>query len=298
MNFLTNSFGKFYICGTPIGNLDDITLRCLKTLKEVDLIAAEDTRHTRKLLNYFNIKSRLISYYEFNKEKKSKIILSHLKEGKNIALVSDAGMPGISDPGYEIINLALKNNIQVIPVPGVSALTTALSISGFNVNQFVFIGFIPKKKKEKEKYFTEIKNDKKTIVFFDSPYRIKETLTILKDILNDRNVVINRELTKRFEETLRGKTSSILEKMQNRNIKGELTVIVEGAIDATSDANQGKILPSTELIAMEKEITQRISEYLEKGYFNKDIVSYIIKEYPVSKNWIYKEIIKINNDKL
>jgi len=282
--------GKLYICGTPIGNLEDITLRSLKTLRKVELIAAEDTRHTRKLLNHYNIEKPLTSYHEFNEEKKSNTILEYLINGQDVALVSDAGMPGICDPGFQIINLVIKNNIQVIPVPGVTALTTALVISGFEISNFVFEGFLPKKKTEREKIFSILKKEKRTIVFYESPNRIKDTLNIINETIGDRRIVITRELTKKFEEIKRGHISEIINEICCQNIKGELTVVLEGFKKKEEGADSW-----TENTELADEIKKKMKNYLKKGYYNKDIVLLITSEYDVPKNWVYQNIIEQRN---
>ncbi|MFW6149116.1 MAG: 16S rRNA (cytidine(1402)-2'-O)-methyltransferase [Atribacterota bacterium] len=286
--------GKLYICGTPIGNLEDITLRSLKTLRKVDLIAAEDTRHTRKLLNHYHIDKPLTSYHEFNKEKKSDYILQYLKKGQDVALVSDAGMPGICDPGFEIINLMIQNHIQVIPIPGVSALITALVISGFDMSSFIFEGFIPKKKTEKEQFFSSLKEEKRTIIFYESPYRIKDTLAIIKKTIGERKIVITRELTKKFEEIKRGYLSEIISEVSPQNIKGELTLVLQGF------KGKKNVLESTvDDSKIKDEIKKKMKKYLKKGYYNRDIVLLITKEYNVPKNWVYQNILEErDSDKL
>lgn len=283
------STGKFYICATPIGNLDDITIRGLNTLKEVDLIAAEDTRHTRKLLSHYNIHKPLTSYHEFSNEKKSNYILQHIKDGKDVALVSDAGMPGICDPGYEIINLMIDNNITVIPIPGVSALTAALAVSGFEMSKFVFEGFLPKKKTERKRLFIKLKDEKRTIIFYESPHRIKDTLNIMLNTLGNRRIVICREITKKFEEISRGLLSEIIDRKKEQEIKGELTIVLEGF-----QSNDNGVEVKLEEDALE-EIKKKMKNYLKKGYYNKDIVKLITQEYDIQKNWVYQNIIKIKN---
>lgn len=275
--------GELYICGTPIGNLEDITLRCLSTLKRVDLIVAEDTRHTRILLNHYNINKPIISYHKYSKEKKVDYILQLLKEGKCIALVSDAGMPGICDPGFEIINKAIEDNIAIIPIPGVSASTTALVVSGFAMERFVFEGFIPRKKKEKEKFFTELQDEERTMIFYETPHRIKDTLLILKKIIGDRRIVIARELTKLFEEIIRGDISNVIETLSSKDIKGEITIVLEG--NRFVEKEKG----SCNNIELEKEI----KNYIDKGYYNKDIVALINKEYHLPKKVIYKKVLEL-----
>jgi len=222
--------GILYICGTPIGNLEDITLRVLKILKKVNLIAAEDTRHTKKLLNHYQINTKVTSYYEYNKLKKAPYLVEILKNGQDIALVSDAGMPGISDPGYELVNLVLKNNIKIIPVPGVSALITALVISGLPTDKFVFEGFLPRKIKERKRYFKSIESEDRTIIFYEAPHRLKKTLKDMLEILGDRKIVIARELTKKFEEIIRGRLSQVLTEISTKEIKGEITLVIQGGI--------------------------------------------------------------------
>ena len=215
-----------YIVATPIGNLEDITLRALRILKEADLIAAEDTRRTLKLLTHYQIKNKLESYNDFNKEKKTKFLISILKENKSIALVSDSGTPGISDPGFNLIRECIRNNIQIIPVPGPNAAISALICSGLPTDKFTFYGFLPKKEKAKTDFFNSIKEEKKTVILYDSPHRIKETLRLLSEILPEKNIVIARELTKKFEEFIRGTAKELNEKLKDREIKGEIVLII------------------------------------------------------------------------
>lgn len=283
--------GKLYICGTPIGNLEDITLRCLAILKKVDLIAAEDTRHTKILLNHYQIKKAVISYHKYSKEKRLEYILQLLRTGKNIALLSDAGMPGVCDPGYELINKAIENNMVIVPIPGVSALITALVVSGFTMQSFVFEGFVPRKKGEKERFFSNLKDEKRTIIFYETPHRIKDTLAALKQIMGDRKIVIARELTKKFEEIIRGDLSGVINTLNSKEIKGEMTLVLEGksAIKTEStfcDKDSGK----------EDELGEKIMYYLQKDYYNKDIVSLIAEEYHISKKWIYEKILELKKN--
>ncbi len=278
--------GKLYICGTPIGNLEDITLRCLKILRQVDLIAAEDTRHTRILLDRYQIHKQLISYHEFNKEKKAPLILQFLQNGQDVALVSDAGMPGICDPGYELINLAIENQFQVIPVPGATALTAALAVSGFDMSRFIFEGFIPKRKTEREQFFSALKEENRTMIFYDSPFRVKETLKMIEKTMGNRKIVMTRELTKKFEEIKRGNISDMINEINAREIKGEITLVMEGchrknASHCTADR-----------LLLVDEIKKKMKTYLKKGYYNKDIVLLITKEYDISKNRVYQMILE------
>lgn len=215
--------GILYVVGTPIGNLKDVTLRALEILKSVDLIACEDTRVTAKLLARYEISKSLVSYHQYSKLQKIDLLISELKNGKNIALVSDAGTPTISDPGDVLVNEAYKNNIKIISIPGVSACISAISISGFNTNEFVFLGFLPKKK-GRETMFKSLQEEKKLIVFYESPFRIKKTLSDILEKLGDKEVFVARELTKMFEEVYRGKVSEIMEKVKE---KGEFVVIIK-----------------------------------------------------------------------
>lgn len=280
--------GILYICGTPIGNLKDITLRCLNVLKKVDLIAAEDTRHTKILLNHYQIRKPSTSYHKYSKEKKVEHILQLLQEGKKIALLSDAGMPGICDPGYEIIRKAIENSITIIPIPGVSALTTALVISGFALERFVFEGFVPRKKGEKRRFFLNLKDEERTIVFYETPHRIKDTLNTLKEVMGDRRIVIARELTKKFEEIIRGKLSSVVESLNSREIKGEITLVLEG-----NRAYKKEDILCTQDYVREGKLEKEIQNYVNQGLYIKDIVSLVTEEYDISKKWVYEKVLEL-----
>jgi 16S rRNA (cytidine1402-2'-O)-methyltransferase len=220
--------GILYIVSTPIGNREDITLRGLRILKEVDLIAAEDTRHTGLLLKHFAIQTPLTSYFEGNELKKKEFILSQLRQGRHIALVSDAGTPGISDPGFRLIRTAIENQIRVVPIPGPSAVIAALSVSGLSTDAFLFKGFLPHKSKKKRDLLKQLEEVKETLIFYESPYRLSETLKDIVDILGDREMVLSRELTKVYEEVLRGKVSKIMNQISERKLKGEITLVISG----------------------------------------------------------------------
>jgi 16S rRNA (cytidine1402-2'-O)-methyltransferase len=220
--------GTLYIVSTPIGNLEDITLRALRILREVDWIAAEDTRHTGLLLKHFDIQKPLTSYFEGNEMKKREFILSKLKQGNRIALVSDAGTPGISDPGFRLIQLAIENEIPVVPIPGPSAVITALSISGLPMDAFLFKGFLPHKSKKRRDLLKQLEEVKETFIFYESPHRLSETLRDILDLFGDREIVLTRELTKMYEEVLRGKVSEIQTQIRERKLKGEITLIISG----------------------------------------------------------------------
>lgn len=217
--------GKLYLVATPIGNLEDITLRALNVLKTVDIIAAEDTRHTLGLLNHFNISKPLISYYKQIEKNKSEVLIEKLLEGQNIAVVSDAGTPGISDPGEEIVKQAIKEGIEIVPIPGACAMINALIASGFSTKEFAFIGFLSAIKKEKREKIEELKFETKTLIFYEAPHKLKATLEEMLDILGDRNIVLARELTKIHEEFIRGNISEILSKIDE--IRGEFVIIVQ-----------------------------------------------------------------------
>lgn len=212
-----------YIVATPIGNLKDITLRALDVLKEVDLVLAEDTRRTGLLLNKYEIKNKLSSFNDFNKEKKTPEVIKSLKEGKKIALVSDAGTPGVSDPGFYLVREAVKEDILVSPIPGACAFVSGLVCSGLPTNKFSFFGFIGKKEGKKKEFFKEIKG---TTVFYESPHRIVKTLKVMNEIIPDKQMVIARELTKKFEEFIRGSVKEVYLKLKDKKIKGELIVVV------------------------------------------------------------------------
>lgn len=220
--------GTLYIVSTPIGNLEDITLRALRILREVDWIAAEDTRHTGLLLKHFDIQKPLTSYFEGNEMKKREFILSKLKQGNRIALVSDAGTPGISDPGFRLIQLVIENEIPVVPIPGPSAVITALSISGLPTDAFLFKGFLPHKSKKRRDLLKQLEEIKETLIFYESPHRLSETLRDILDLFGDREMVLTRELTKMYEEVLRGKVSEIQTQIGERKLKGEMTLIISG----------------------------------------------------------------------
>ena len=289
---MEKKIGTLYICGTPIGNLGDITLRCLEILKKVDLIAAEDTRHTKILLDHYHIKKSLTSYYEFSKQKKTEYLLTLLKTGQDVALLSDAGMPGICDPGYEIINKAIESNVSIVPIPGVSALTTALIVSGFAMQSFVFEGFVPRKRGEREKLFSKLKEEYRTIILYETPHRIKDTLLIIKQIMGERRIVIARELTKVFEEIIRGTLTEVIESLNRREIKGEITLVLEGQLSSKKAST-----PCLDDFATDNmELAKKIKNYLQKGYYHKDIVALITKGYPISKKSVYEKILELKKE--
>jgi len=280
--------GILYICGTPIGNLEDITIRALKILKEVKLIAAEDTRHTKKLLIHYQINTKVTSYHEYNKFKKAPYLVEILKNGQDIALVSDAGMPGISDPGYVLINLALNNNIKIIPVPGVSALITALVVSGLPTDKFVFEGFLSRKIKERKRYFKSIENEERTIIFYEAPHRLKRTLKDMSDVWGERKIVIARELTKKYEEIIRGNLSQVITEINTKEIKGEITLVVQGGIKKKGN-------DTIDFLKDECIMEEYLKKLKNQGYSNKDIIKIAQEKLNIPKNTIYKKLLEIKN---
>ena len=267
--------GKLYIVATPIGNLEDITLRALRVLKEVDLIAAEDTRQTLKLLNHYEINKPLISYHRHNEETKSEILIEKLRNGENIALVSDAGTPGICDPGEEVIKKAIEDNIEVIPIPGACAMINALIVSGISTKEFEFLGFLPLNKKLRRQKLKEIENSSKTIIIYEAPHKMKTTLGDLKEILKDRKIVLARELTKIHEEFIRKSIDELLSEIDT--IKGEMILIIEGnKIDTEECKNFDEI-----------SLEDHYKLYEEKGLNKKEIINQIAKDRNVNKNEIY-----------
>jgi 16S rRNA (cytidine1402-2'-O)-methyltransferase len=274
------SSGVLYIVATPIGNLEDITLRAIRVLKEADLVAAEDTRHSRHLLDRYQIGTQLTSYHDHNKEEKAPVLVARMLEGKNVALVSDAGTPGVSDPGYFLINLAIDQKIPVVPIPGATAAIAALSVSGMPTDRFVFEGFLPPKHLARLKRLQELSREERTLVFYEAPHKIIRAIEDMLEVFGNRRVVITRELTKIHEEMIRGTLSEGLKRLQEGTIKGEFTVIVHGA---TKNPKKQDI---------------DIAEYLKnlilhRGLSRKEAVSAAAEELGMPKKDVYKESLKI-----
>ncbi|MBI5642519.1 MAG: 16S rRNA (cytidine(1402)-2'-O)-methyltransferase [Deltaproteobacteria bacterium] len=268
--------GILYVVATPIGNLEDITLRALRILKEVDLIAAEDTRHTKKLLSHYAVSTPLTSYFEHNEKEKAPLLVGKLKEGSDIALVSDAGTPGISDPGYRLVRLAIENSIPVVPVPGPSALISVLSASGLPLNEFTFKGFVPSGASRK-KVFLEMKGEEHTYVFYESPNRLKETLDDILEVLGDIDIIIAREMTKMHEEILRGRAGVIAGLLKDREIKGEIVIVLRTVKEERGDFR-------TEL-----------KGFLDAGLKLNDAVKAVSQEFGLPKSEVYKEALRIKD---
>ncbi len=270
--------GKLYLVATPIGNLEDITLRAIRILKEVDYIAAEDTRHTLKLLNHLEIAKPLISYHRHNEEIKTEELLQKLKTGKNIALVSDAGTPVISDPGEQVVKEALKEGIEVIPIPGACALINALIASGLDTKEFAFYGFLSIHKKLKKEKLEQIKKENKTVILYEAPHKLLTTLKDIQEIVGDRYIVIARELTKIHEEFIRGTVSEILETYTEP--KGEHIILIEKSAEKEEESQK------------EETIEERYAYYKAQGFTKNEIIKKIAKERGVPKNEIYQYILK------
>jgi len=267
--------GTLYIVATPIGNLEDITLRAIRVLREVDAIAAEDTRHTQKLLSKFDIHTPLTSYHDHNKEEKAPILVSHLLEGKSIALVSDAGTPGISDPGYFLINLAIDQKVPVVPIPGATAAIAALSVSGLPTDRFVFEGFLPSKHATRMKRLTELAKEERTLLFYEAPHRIMQALDDMQKVLGDRKAVLTRELTKIHEQVIRGSLSEAKKQLEAGSMKGEFTIIVEAAASGAGRVN----------ISPEEYLKNLI---LHRGLPKKEAIAVAAHDLGVPKKEIYR----------
>lgn len=284
MSFLSK--GILYICPTPIGNLGDITIRALNILKSVDLIAAEDTRHTLKLLNHFEIQKPLISYHEHNKRTKGEVLVNKLLEGENIALVSDAGMPGISDPGADMIKLCIEEGIAFEVLPGATASILALVASGLDTTKFTFEGFLDRDKKKRKERLQRIKREDRTLVFYEAPHRITSTLEDILNIFGNRKAVIGRELTKRYEEFIRGNITELIDYLNINPPKGEMVLLCEGAsLEEEALEEQSKLEQMT--------IKEHIILLMENGADKKSAIREVAKLRNISKRDVYKEAIDL-----
>jgi 16S rRNA (cytidine1402-2'-O)-methyltransferase len=267
--------GTLYIVSTPIGNLEDITLRALRVLKEVDIIAAEDTRHSRKLLTHYSISKPMISYWGGREKAKSEEVLERLRSGQSVALISDAGTPGISDPGAVLIKKAIVENIKVVSVPGPSALIAALSLSGLPTEEFTFTGFLPHKKSQRQKVLKDLSLEPRTLIFYEAPHRILETLTDMENIFAERRAALAKEFTKIHEEVLRGSISEILSKLKKTTIAGEYVVILEGRTEEKKLTTMDALL--------------EISSLMKRGLGRKEAVKEIAEAYGLSKKELYNK---------
>lgn len=275
--------GRLYLCATPIGNLEDITYRAVRVLKEVDLIAAEDTRHTKKLLNHLEIHTPLTSYHEHNKATKGPVLIEKLKEGLNIALVSDAGTPGISDPGEDLVRLAYENNIQVTPIPGASAVISGLIISGLSTRRFVFEGFLPTDNKGRKERLNKLFKEDRTIVFYEAPHRLSKTLEALYEALGNRKISIIRELTKQYEEVKISTLEESIKLYQEIQPKGEFVLVIEGLSD--EEINEIEIKKWENM-----SIEEHYKLYIDEGKTQKEAMKLVAKDRGISKREVYQII--------
>ncbi len=272
--------GTLYVVATPIGNLEDITLRALRILREVDLIAAEDTRHTAKLLRHYGIRKAMVSYHEHNERRRTPQLIAHLREGRSVALLSDAGTPGISDPGYELVRACVAEGIPVVPVPGPSALLAALVVSGLPVDRFLFGGFVPRKAGERRSFFEELKSVRATLVFFESPERLLETLRDLREGMGDRRLAVCRELTKLHEEVFRGTVTEAIAHLEAHPPRGEITLVVEGAAGAPVAAG---------------EVEEDLRRLLAQGMSVRDAAEAVAKAHGIPKREAYQKALRIRS---
>jgi len=270
--------GILYIVATPIGNLEDITLRALRVLKEVDLIAAEDTRHTQKLLSHYDIRTPLTSYHEHNERTKARSLVERLLQGRSIALVTDAGVPAISDPGYRIVVEAIKAGIQVTPIPGPSALTAVLSACGLPTDRFVFEGFLPARKKLRRDRLEALRDEMRTIVCFEAPHRLLESLRDIYELLGDREVVVAREVSKVYEEFLRGLAGELIDKLAGREIRGELTLVIKGSEEESS--------------VSQEQLSAEILKLKGDGMRVKEIAEVLAEKHSLAKREVYRMVLK------
>ena len=276
--------GQLYLCATPIGNLEDITLRALDTLKSVDLIAAEDTRHSIKLLNHFGIKTKLTSYHEYNKIDKAIYLVRKMEEGLNVALITDAGTPGISDPGEELVRQCHEAGIMVTSLPGACACITALTISGKPTRRFCFEAFLPTDKKERESVFRQLKTETRTIILYEAPHRLKKTLKELYKELGDRSVTLCRELTKRHEDYKIMNLKDLIQYYEGQEVRGECVLVIEGVSFQELEKEA-----QDEWKAMS--VKEHMDHYLSKGMSKKDAMKKTARDRGVGKREIYRELL-------
>ena len=268
--------GALYIVATPIGNLEDITLRAIRVLKEVEIIAAEDTRRTRKLLGAYQIHTPMTSFYDRIEDRKSDVLISKMNEGLDVAIVSDAGTPGISDPGYVLVSKAIAEGIEIIPVPGASAVITALSASGLPTDSFAFYGFLPSRSGRRKQFLSNLMNEAKTLVFYESPKRLIESIRDIGEVLGNRNVVVLREMTKVFEEIMRGTVGEVVNRLVGRVVKGEVTLVIGGKGKVSSSFSDDEILAKFEEL------------WKSSGSSRRDIIEKLARELGIPKKRVYR----------
>ena len=278
--------GKLYLVSTPIGNLKDITLRALEILAAVDMVAAEDTRNSLKLLNHFEIKKPLISYHQHNENGKSNEIIDLLLQGKNIALVTDAGMPGISDPGSIIVKRCIEENIAFEVLPGATAFATALVYSGLDTSKFIFRGFLPREDKDRRPIVEDLANRTETMIFYEAPHRILNTLIFLRDNLGNRNISVCREITKLYEQIVRGNLEQVIEHFKTNSPRGEFVIVIEGK---TNEEIEKEKRSTWENMTIE----EHIMKYIDEGIEKKEAIKKVAKDRKLSKSDIYKYSINL-----
>ena len=276
--------GKLYLCATPIGNLEDITLRVLRTLKEVDLIAAEDTRNSIHLLNHFEIRTPLTSYHEYNRIEKAYQLVEKMRAGKNVALITDAGTPGISDPGEDLVRICYEHGIEVTSLPGPAACITALTLSGLPTRRFAFEAFLPREKKEREAVLEELKTDTRTVVIYEAPHHLISTLKDLHFALGERKIAICRELTKRFETAFRTTLSEAAAWYETHEARGECVIVMEGRSRAELVREQQQ---SWERLS----VKEHMEHYLSQGMDRKNAMKQVAKDRGVGKREIYQQLL-------
>lgn len=277
--------GKLYLCATPIGNLEDITLRVLRTLEEVDLIAAEDTRNSIKLLNHFEIKTPMTSYHEYNKIEKAYQLVDKMKSGLNVALITDAGTPGISDPGEDLVRICYESGIEVTSLPGAAACITALTLSGLPTRRFAFEAFLPREKKERQAILASLEKETRTIILYEAPHHLKKTLEELFDVLGDRPLTLCRELTKRYETAFQTTLSGAISYYQENEPKGEFVLVIQGKLQEELIREERKAWESLSL-------EEHMAHYEEQGISRKEAMKLVAKDRGISKREVYAALLE------
>ena len=277
--------GRLYLCATPIGNLEDMTFRGVRVLREVDLIAAEDTRNSIKLLNHFEIKTPMTSYHEYNKIEKARYLIARMQEGKNVALITDAGTPGISDPGEDLVRLAYEAGIEVTSLPGACACITALTLSGLPTRRFCFEAFLPADKKERQEILEELKTETRTIILYEAPHRLIKTLKDLLIALGDRRITLCRELTKRHETAFATTLQGALEFYETQEPKGECVIVMEGR-------SRKQMQEEKQQVWAQMELSEHMQLYLEQGMDQKEAMKAVAKDRGIGKRDIYRMLLK------
>lgn len=276
--------GKLYLCATPIGNLEDITLRVLRTLEEVDLIAAEDTRNSIKLLNHFEIKTPMTSYHEFNKIEKAYQLVDKMKSGLNVALITDAGTPGISDPGEDLVRICYESGIEVTSLPGAAACITALTLSGLPTRRFAFEAFLPREKKERQTILASLEKETRTIILYEAPHHLKKTLEELHEVLGDRPLTLCRELTKRYETAFQTTLSGAISYYQESEPKGEFVLVIQGKL-------QEELIQEEQKAWKELSLEEHMAHYENQGISRKDAMKLVAKDRGISKREVYAALL-------